>query len=137
MEVGKQYNLTCRVFGVAPIRDLTMTLLKGEEQLLVKTFKDHTDPQAGTVVVNHHIIAQKDDHSKTITCQTSLDLGPKGPLLENTSHNISLQILGEIPSIAPRIGSPGAPILLCYEDNCSSQRSSQPGLGFYRFCPVL
>ncbi|XP_026546803.1 intercellular adhesion molecule 1-like [Notechis scutatus] len=101
MEVGKQYNLTCRVFGVAPIRDLTVTLLKGEEQLLVKTFKDHTDPEAGAVVVNHHMIAQKDDYSKTITCQTSLNLGPTGPLLENTSHSISLWILGKIPSIAP------------------------------------
>uniref|UniRef100_A0A8C6YG91 Intercellular adhesion molecule N-terminal domain-containing protein n=1 Tax=Naja naja TaxID=35670 RepID=A0A8C6YG91_NAJNA len=47
MEVGKQYNLICRVFGVAPIRDLTVTLLKGEEQLLVKTFKDHTQLEAG------------------------------------------------------------------------------------------
>ncbi|KAG8129963.1 hypothetical protein E2320_016634, partial [Naja naja] len=90
MEVGKHPH-------PEPHRDLA----EGEEQLLVKTFEDHTHPEAGTVVVNHHIIAQKDDHSKTITCQTSLDLGPKGPLLENTSHSISLWILGEILSIAP------------------------------------
>ncbi|XP_026547626.1 intercellular adhesion molecule 5-like [Notechis scutatus] len=90
MEVGKQYNLTCRVSGVAPIRDLTVTLLKGEEQLLVKTYKDRTDRKAVPVVVNHHMIAQKDDYNKTITCQTSLDLRPTGPLLKNTSHSISL-----------------------------------------------
>uniref|UniRef100_A0A8C5RJU9 Ig-like domain-containing protein n=1 Tax=Laticauda laticaudata TaxID=8630 RepID=A0A8C5RJU9_LATLA len=90
MEVGKQYNLICRVSGVAPIRDLTVTLLKGEEQLLVKTFKDHTHPEAGAVVVNHHMIAQQNDYNKTITCQTSLDLRPTGPLLKNTSHSISL-----------------------------------------------
>uniref|UniRef100_A0A8C6YJY6 Intercellular adhesion molecule N-terminal domain-containing protein n=1 Tax=Naja naja TaxID=35670 RepID=A0A8C6YJY6_NAJNA len=88
MEVGKQYNLICRVFGVAPIRDLTVTLLKGEEQLLVKTFKDHTQLEAGVVVVNHRIRAQQNDYNKTITCQTSLDLRPAGPLLTNTSHDL-------------------------------------------------
>uniref|UniRef100_A0A8C7E7H0 Ig-like domain-containing protein n=1 Tax=Naja naja TaxID=35670 RepID=A0A8C7E7H0_NAJNA len=84
-----------------PIRDLTVTLLKGEEQLLVKTFKDHTQLEAGAVVVNHRIRAQQNDYNKTITCQTSLDLRPAGPLLANTSHGISLRTFGEIPSIAP------------------------------------
>uniref|UniRef100_A0A8C6YJX7 Ig-like domain-containing protein n=1 Tax=Naja naja TaxID=35670 RepID=A0A8C6YJX7_NAJNA len=74
-----------------PIRDLTVTLLKGEEQLLVKTFKDHTQLEAGAVVVNHRIRAQQNDYNKTITCQTSLDLRPAGPLLANTSHGISLR----------------------------------------------
>ncbi|XP_015669400.1 intercellular adhesion molecule 1-like, partial [Protobothrops mucrosquamatus] len=88
MEVGKLYNLTCRVSGVAPIRNLTITLLKGEEQLLVETFeKDKADP----LVVNHGIRAQQNDYNKTITCQTSLDLRPRGPLLKNTSHGISLR----------------------------------------------
>ncbi|XP_070791320.1 intercellular adhesion molecule 1-like [Pituophis catenifer annectens] len=90
MEVGKLYNFTCRVLGVAPIRDLTVTLLKGEEQLLVKTFQDHTEPAAGAVVVNHQIRAEQNDYNKTITCQTSLDVRPRGPLLKNTSHGISL-----------------------------------------------
>ncbi|KAL7988299.1 hypothetical protein Chor_007218, partial [Crotalus horridus] len=154
-EVGKLYNLTCQVFGVAPIRNLTVTLLKGEEQLLVKTFENYAHPEAGTVVVNHSIIAQKDDYSKTVTCQTSLDLRPRGPLLKNTSYSISLWTFGEIPSIAPgplsriavdkirqrsmqdhgeknemeleleRISNPGASNLLCYEDNCTSQMSNQ------------
>ncbi|KAG8129962.1 hypothetical protein E2320_016635 [Naja naja] len=91
MEVGKQYNLICRVLGVAPIRDLTVTLLKGEEQLVVEAFKDHTQLEAGVVVVNYRIRAQQNDYNKTITCQTSLDLRPAGPLLTNTSHGISLQ----------------------------------------------
>ncbi|XP_032066479.1 intercellular adhesion molecule 5-like [Thamnophis elegans] len=90
MEVGKPYNLICRVFGVAPIRNLTVTLLKGEEQLRIKTFEDHTRPEADGVMVNHTIIAQKDDYDKIITCQTSLDLRPRGPLLKNTSQGKSL-----------------------------------------------
>ncbi|XP_063150386.1 intercellular adhesion molecule 5-like isoform X4 [Candoia aspera] len=91
MEVGKPYNLTCWVSGVAPIQNLTVTLLKGAEQLLVKTFEHHTEPEAGPVAVSHRIIAQQSDHNKTVTCQTSLDLRPRGPLLKNTSHNISLR----------------------------------------------
>ncbi|XP_007442034.3 intercellular adhesion molecule 1-like [Python bivittatus] len=88
MEAGKLYDLMCRVSGVAPIRNLTVTLLKGAEQLLVKTFEDHTAPEAGPVVVKHRIIAQQNDHNKPVTCQTSLDLRPRGPLLKNTSHSI-------------------------------------------------
>ncbi|XP_026567111.1 intercellular adhesion molecule 5-like [Pseudonaja textilis] len=91
MEVGKQYNLTCRVSGVAPIWNLSVTLLKGEEQLLVKTFEDYSDPKTNDVVVNHLITALQHDHHKTVTCQTSLDLNPTGPLLKNTSHNITLE----------------------------------------------
>lgn len=100
MEVGKLYNLTCRVSAVAPIRNLTVTLLKGEEELLVKTFEDHSDPETDNVVVNHNITAQQNDHHKTVTCQTSLDLNPSGPLMKNTSHNITLESFGEISVIA-------------------------------------
>ncbi|XP_029139560.1 intercellular adhesion molecule 4-like [Protobothrops mucrosquamatus] len=109
MEVGKLYNLTCQVFGVAPIRNLTVTLLKGEEQLLVKTFENYTHPEAGTVVVNHSIIAQEDDYSKTVTCQTSLDLRPTEPLLKNTSHGISLWTFGplEVMTLELQKPSPG------------------------------
>ncbi|XP_063150387.1 intercellular adhesion molecule 5-like isoform X5 [Candoia aspera] len=91
MEVGKPYNLTCWVSAVAPIQNLTVTLLKGAEQLLVKTFEHHTEPEAGPVAVSHRIIAQQSDHNKTVTCQTSLDLRPRGPLLKNISHSISLE----------------------------------------------
>ncbi|XP_007444535.2 intercellular adhesion molecule 3-like [Python bivittatus] len=91
MEVGKPYDLTCQVSGVAPIQNLTVTLLKGTEQLLAKTFENHTAPGVGRVVVKHTIIAQRNDHKKTVTCQTSLDLNPRGPLLKNTSHNMSLE----------------------------------------------
>ncbi|XP_032066482.1 intercellular adhesion molecule 1-like isoform X2 [Thamnophis elegans] len=90
MEVNETYELTCWVLGVAPIRDLTVTFLKGEEQLLIETFEDHPWPEADAVEVNHIIKAQKDDYNKTITCQTSLDLRPRGPLLKNTSQGISL-----------------------------------------------
>ncbi|XP_063150390.1 intercellular adhesion molecule 1-like isoform X2 [Candoia aspera] len=119
MEVGKPYNLTCWVSGVAPIRNLTVTLLKGAEQLLVKTFENHTEPEAGPVVVSHRIIAQQSDHNKRVTCQTSLDLRPRGPFLKSTSHNISLRIFKPLEQLTlelqkPSPGQPWAYNLICH-----------------------
>ncbi|KAM6475692.1 intercellular adhesion molecule 2-like isoform 2-T2 [Liasis olivaceus] len=99
MEVGKPYDLTCQVSDVAPIRNFTVTLLKGAEQLLVKTFENHTAPEAGPVVVKHTIIAQRNDHKKPITCQTSLDLRPRGPLLKKNYYSI-LTIFGTTGNIS-------------------------------------
>ncbi|KAF7240120.1 Intercellular adhesion molecule 5 [Varanus komodoensis] len=90
MEVGKPYNLTCRVSSVAPIRNLIVTLLKGGEELLVETFENHTVPAATDALVTHQIIAQQDDHRAEITCHAALDLRPEGPLFERASDNESL-----------------------------------------------
>ncbi|XP_061469732.1 intercellular adhesion molecule 1 [Rhineura floridana] len=90
MEVGKGYNLTCQVFNVAPIRNLTVTLYKGKEELHVKTFKDNSDLKAKNIVVPYNIIAQQHDHREEVICHTALDLSPEGPFLENSSLSKSL-----------------------------------------------
>ncbi|XP_042303583.1 intercellular adhesion molecule 1-like [Sceloporus undulatus] len=94
MEVGKEYNLICRVPSVAPIRNLTVTLFKGGKELQVKTFENFTDPQAREVVVTHGITVQKEDHGEKVICQVTLDLRPEGPLFEKTSHSESLTLAG-------------------------------------------
>uniref|UniRef100_A0A8D2JHX8 Ig-like domain-containing protein n=1 Tax=Varanus komodoensis TaxID=61221 RepID=A0A8D2JHX8_VARKO len=101
MEVGKPYNLTCRVSSVAPIRNLIVTLLKGGEELLVETFENHTVPAATDALVTHQIIAQQDDHRAEITCHAALDLRPEGPLFERASDNESLVSVGEFVLTAP------------------------------------
>ncbi|XP_062975375.1 intercellular adhesion molecule 1-like [Elgaria multicarinata webbii] len=90
MEVGREYTLTCRVSNVAPIRNLTVTLFKGREKLLVKTFENHTDAKANNVTVTHNMTAQRADHGEEVTCHTALDLRPKGPFLEKAFGNESL-----------------------------------------------
>lgn len=97
MEVGKEYNLTCQVFNVAPIRNLTVTLFKGEKALLVKTFEGHTKPQPDSVPVTHPITVEKQDQDEKITCRAALDLTPEGPLLEKSSRSESLEPVGEFP----------------------------------------
>ncbi|KAH0628771.1 hypothetical protein JD844_010275 [Phrynosoma platyrhinos] len=90
MEVGKEYNLICRVPSVAPIQNLTVTLFKGGKELHVKTFENDADPEAREVVVTHAITVQKEDHGEEVTCKAALDLGPEGPLFEKTSPSESL-----------------------------------------------
>ncbi|XP_061477619.1 intercellular adhesion molecule 5 [Rhineura floridana] len=85
MEVGKEYNLTCRVSSVAPIRNLTLTLYKGKEELHVKTFEDYNDPEASDIVMTHSITADQDDHREEVTCHAALDLRPERPLFEKAS----------------------------------------------------
>ncbi|XP_034957462.1 intercellular adhesion molecule 5 [Zootoca vivipara] len=92
VEVGKEYNVTCRVFDVAPIRNLTVTLFKGGERLHVETFEDHRNPEADNVVVtSNSITAQQNDHGKEVTCHAALDLRPEGPFLEKASPSKLLQ----------------------------------------------
>ncbi|XP_053226278.1 intercellular adhesion molecule 5 isoform X1 [Podarcis raffonei] len=94
MEVGKEYNLTCRVFSVAPVQNLTVTLHKGKEELYVKTFEDHSDNEASDVVVTHTIAAQQDEHGEEVTCHAALDLRPEGPFLEKAAFIKVLKVFG-------------------------------------------
>ncbi|XP_053159299.1 intercellular adhesion molecule 5 isoform X3 [Hemicordylus capensis] len=92
MEVGKVYTLTCRVPSIAPIQNLTMTLLKGKEKLHMETFENHTAPEASEVVMTHTITAQQANHREEITCQAALDLRPEGQPFEKTSRIQLLQV---------------------------------------------
>ncbi|XP_060619304.2 intercellular adhesion molecule 5 [Anolis sagrei] len=94
MEVGRVYNLTCRVADAAPLRNLTVTLLKGKEKLHVETFEDHTAPEAREVVVTHSITAQEKDHHVEVSCHAALDLRPEGPLFEKSSLSKVLEVYG-------------------------------------------
>ncbi|XP_044299655.1 intercellular adhesion molecule 1-like isoform X2 [Varanus komodoensis] len=90
MEVGKAYTWSCRVSNVAPIRNLTITLLKAGEKVLAKTFESHAEAKAGDAVLRHNVTAEQADRGKELTCHAALDLRPDGPLLEKTSSSEAL-----------------------------------------------
>ncbi|XP_066468796.1 intercellular adhesion molecule 5 [Tiliqua scincoides] len=92
LEAGTVYTLTCRIPNVAPIQNLTVMLSKGKEILHMKTFQNHTAPEASDVVVNHTINAQQTDHRKKVTCHTALDLRPEGQLFEKSSVGQLLKV---------------------------------------------
>ncbi|KAJ7317181.1 hypothetical protein JRQ81_003343 [Phrynocephalus forsythii] len=92
MEAGKLYNLTCRVAKVAPLRNLTVTLRKGKEDLHVETFESHGALEATDVMVTHTIMAKKEDHGEETTCHAALDLRPDGHLFEKASLGKVLKV---------------------------------------------
>ncbi|KAL7988294.1 hypothetical protein Chor_007213, partial [Crotalus horridus] len=96
MEMGKMYNLTCRVANAAPIQLLTVTLYKGTEKLHIETFENHSAPGASDILVTFPITAQQDNHMEEVTCHIALDMRPRGQLLEKTSFREVLKVFGEL-----------------------------------------
>ncbi|XP_039184263.1 intercellular adhesion molecule 5 isoform X1 [Crotalus tigris] len=94
MEMGKMYNLTCRVANAAPIQLLTVTLYKGTEKLHIETFENHSAPGASDILVTFPITAQQDNHIEEVTCHIALDMRPRGQLLEKTSFREVLKVFG-------------------------------------------
>ncbi|OCT90391.1 intercellular adhesion molecule 5 [Xenopus laevis] len=75
LEEGKSYNVTCTVHGVAPIQNLMVTVLRGEEVIHQETFEDDSRVGNITQVVTYPITAQRSDNMKNYSCQATLALG--------------------------------------------------------------
>ncbi|NXN36823.1 ICAM1 protein, partial [Rhinoptilus africanus] len=62
LAVGQSHELTCRVAGVAPVRNLEVTLWRGNERLSKTTFQRHGRDEPEEVRATHWITAQRRDH---------------------------------------------------------------------------
>ncbi|XP_074977581.1 intercellular adhesion molecule 1-like [Caretta caretta] len=92
LELGRAYNLTCRVLNVAPVRHLTVTLRQGGRTLHTETFQNRTRAGPDDVTVTKEITPQQRDHGQEVTCHTALDLTPHEPHLENSSSAVELKV---------------------------------------------
>ncbi|XP_065275148.1 intercellular adhesion molecule 5-like [Emys orbicularis] len=92
MELGRAYNLKCRVLNVAPVTHLTLTLRQGGRTLHTETFQNRTGTGPDNVTVTHKITPQRQDHGQEITCHTALDLTPHGQLFQNSSPAVELRV---------------------------------------------
>ncbi|XP_067416453.1 uncharacterized protein [Emydura macquarii macquarii] len=92
LELGRAYNLTCRVLSVAPVRHLTVTLRRGGQTLYTEMFQNHTKSEADNITVTYQIIPRQQDHGQEVTCHAALDLRPHGSLFQRSSTAQELSV---------------------------------------------
>ncbi|CAM4611103.1 unnamed protein product [Lepidochelys kempii] len=126
LELGRAYNLTCRVLNVAPVRHLTVTLRQGGRTLHTETFQNRTRAAADNVTVTHEIIPQRQDHGQEVTCHSALDLRPLGQLFQNSSPAVELRVFG-FPQPVLEIDQPRALVNRNVSLTCCSPASQPPG----------
>ncbi|KAK2500829.1 hypothetical protein MC885_010051 [Smutsia gigantea] len=75
--VGRPFTIECRVPAVAPLENLTITLLRGNETLHIETFgRTMRAPQEARAT--HSITAHREDGHHNFSCQAELDLRSLG-----------------------------------------------------------
>uniref|UniRef100_A0A8C9FWH4 Ig-like domain-containing protein n=1 Tax=Pavo cristatus TaxID=9049 RepID=A0A8C9FWH4_PAVCR len=88
VKLGHAYNLSCFVPNVSPVRNLSVSLRRGNLTLHTATFWGHSQEKLEDVLVTHKATAQLEDHGQSITCQAVLDLQPYGPLFNNSTAQV-------------------------------------------------
>lgn len=93
--VGENFTLSCRVPGAGPRASLTLTLLRGAQELIRRSFAGEPSRARGAVLTAT-VLARKEDHGANFSCRAELDLRPHGlGLFENSSAPRELRTFGE------------------------------------------
>lgn len=93
--VGENFTLSCRVPGAGPRASLTLTLLRGAQELIRRSFAGEP-PRARGAVLTATVLARREDHGANFSCRAELDLRPHGlGLFENISAPRELRTFGE------------------------------------------
>ncbi|XP_047387093.1 intercellular adhesion molecule 1 isoform X2 [Sciurus carolinensis] len=98
--VGEDLTLQCLAWGGAPRAQLTLVLLRGEEEL-------SRQPAVGEPAeVTATVLAGRGDYGANFTCRAELDLRPRGlELFQNTSAPQQLRTF-DLPTTSPQLTSP-------------------------------
>lgn len=93
--VGENFTLSCRVPGAGPRGSLTLTLLRGSQELIRRSFAGEP-PRARGAVLTATVLARREDHGANFSCRAELDLRPQGlGLFENSSAPRELRTFGK------------------------------------------
>uniref|UniRef100_A0A2K5NWV0 Intercellular adhesion molecule 5 n=1 Tax=Cercocebus atys TaxID=9531 RepID=A0A2K5NWV0_CERAT len=103
--VGENFTLSCRVPGAGPRASLTLTLLRGAQELIRRSFAGEP-PRARGAVLTATVLARREDHGANFSCRAELDLRPHGlGLFENSSAPRELRTFSLSPD-PPRLTAP-------------------------------
>ncbi|XP_047387091.1 intercellular adhesion molecule 5 [Sciurus carolinensis] len=103
--VGENFTLSCRVPGAGPRGSLTLTLLRGAQELIRRNFAGEP-PRARGAVLTATVLARREDHGANFSCRAELDLRPHGlGLFENSSAPRELRTFALSPD-SPRLVAP-------------------------------
>ncbi|XP_064136710.1 intercellular adhesion molecule 5 isoform X1 [Loxodonta africana] len=103
--VGENFTLSCRVPGAGPRGSLTLTLLRGAQELIRRSFVGEP-PRARGAVLTATVLARREDHEANFSCRAELDLRPHGlGLFENSSAPRQLRTFTLSPD-SPRLAAP-------------------------------
>ncbi|XP_037674538.1 intercellular adhesion molecule 5 isoform X1 [Choloepus didactylus] len=103
--VGENFTLSCRVPGAGPRASLTLTLLRGVQELIRRSFAGEP-PRARGAVLTATALARREDHGANFSCRAELDLRPHGlGLFENSSAPRQLRTFVLSPD-PPRLAAP-------------------------------
>ncbi|XP_007488624.1 intercellular adhesion molecule 5 isoform X2 [Monodelphis domestica] len=107
LPVGENFTLSCRVPGAGPRGSLSVTLLRGAQELSRRRFPGES-PRARGAMATFTATARREDHRVNFSCLAELDLRPHGlGLLQNRSTPQELHTFAlapEPPSLAfPRL----------------------------------
>ncbi|XP_036050538.1 intercellular adhesion molecule 5 [Onychomys torridus] len=100
--MDEAFTVKCHVPSVAPLQNLTLTLLQGDQELYRKDFTSLSTPsQRAEVTVN--VRAQRESDRSNFSCRAELDLSPQGGgLFHGSSATKELRIFEF--SQSPQIG---------------------------------
>ncbi|OBS79446.1 hypothetical protein A6R68_18197, partial [Neotoma lepida] len=103
--VGENFTLSCRVPGAGPRASLTLTLLRGAQELTRRSFAGEP-PRARGAVLTATVLARREDHGVNFSCLAELDLRPHGlGLFANSSALRQLRTFA-LPPIPPSLVAP-------------------------------
>ncbi|TKS92109.1 Hemicentin-2 [Collichthys lucidus] len=91
LKEAEEYNFTCNINNIAPVKNLIVTWYKGDTIIYTDTFKNPSKkPVNQTSVLG--FTPHRQDEGVTFRCEAHLDLQPEGPQLHVSSQEYTITV---------------------------------------------